>query len=154
MPWWLKLNCFYMYCCGYLIMNGTESIVVFVEYRAELFRNYGPIWAPLNWIPVHASSIMPLNAPKGYQPQLVVTWRSLCSDWTDYPLKSNHVRLCSYMKSYEIFLFRTLILFINNTSLVSTGLMSDICMLSFKYNLMSIVNNSLFPDPHLPSKKE
>ena len=49
---------------------------------------------------------------------------------------------------------RKLILFVNNTSLVCTGFIPDVCNILLKYNLLSIVNNNLVPDSHLPSKKE
>jgi len=61
--------------------------------------------------------------------------------------------LASNSVTKNIFI-RKLILFINNNTLVSMGFISDICNILFKYNLLSIVNNILVPDPNIPSKNE
>jgi len=61
------------------------------------------------------------------------------------------ISLASNSVTRNIFM-RKLILFINNNSLVSMGFIPDICNILCKYNLLSIVNNILVPDPHIPSK--
>ena len=53
--------------------------------------------------------------------------------------------------SRQIFI-RKLIIFLNDRSSVKLGFVCDICHILSKYNLHSIINNIMLPNPQIPSK--